>query len=160
MMANKSPITREGKQKIERELEGLIKGERETLKKRIQEAREHGDLKENAEYHAAKEKQSLVEGRIAKLQHVLATSEVVDIANRTGQTIVFGASVQLINIENNETVTYTIVGEAETDVSQGRISYKGPLGAALIGKEEGDIITVKAPKGDIEYEVQSISFGP
>ncbi len=157
-MQKKSPITLKGLKNIERELQKLITEDREELKKKIQEARELGDLKENAEYHAAKEKQALVEGKISQFQHVIATSEIIDISKITNKTIVFGATVNLINTSTNKNSTYKIVGEFETDLSKGDISYKGPLGSALIGKEEGDTVVVKAPKGDIEYEIQSFMF--
>ena len=156
----KSPITTEGIKKVEEELNHLIKVEREELKTTIAEARELGDLKENAEYHAAKEKQGIVEGRIAQLQHVVANSQVIDVANLQSEPVVFGATVHLINTETDEEVTYKIVGDTETDSKQGKISYNSPLGKALIGKEEGDTVVVKAPKGDIEYEIDSFEFIP
>src|SRR5690606_37788966 len=152
IMSNETPITKAGRLRVEKELEHLIKVEREGLKKTIQEARELGDLKENAEYHAAKEKQSLVEGRIAQLQAVVANSRVVEVSKVKSDKIVFGATVTLQDVNKEESVTYQIVGEEESDSKKGRISYKSPLGKALIGKEVGDNVIVKAPKGDIEYE--------
>lgn len=152
------PITKEGMKKIEEELNQLIKVEREQLKSTIQEARELGDLKENAEYHSAKEKQSLVEGRIAYLQSVIANAQVVEVSQVKSQHIVFGATVKLIDTEEGEEHIFQIVGKDESDRSRGKISYDSPLGKALIGKEEGDTVVVKAPKGDIEYEVDSFEF--
>ncbi len=153
-----SPITKAGMEKIQEELDHLVKVEREKLKTVIAEARELGDLKENAEYHAAKEKQSIQEGRIAQLQGIIAESEVVDPSSIQNSKIVFGATVTILNVESDETVTYQIVGEPESDMKAGRISFNSPLGKALIGKELGDEVIVKAPKGDIEYEVEAIEY--
>ena len=155
-MAN--PITKNGIEKIQEELDQLIKVEREELKIVISDARDLGDLKENAEYHAAKEKQSIMEGRIAQLQGIVASSEVLDPSKVESDKIVFGATVTILNVENDESLTYQIVGEPESDLNAGKISYNSPLGKALIGKEEGDEVIVKAPKGDIEYEVEEIEY--
>ncbi len=152
------PITLAGKNKLEAELNQLVKVEREELKVAIAEARELGDLKENAEYHAAKEKQGIVEGRIAQLQGVLARSRVVDISKIKSTKVVFGATVSLLDVNKNINITYKIVGEDESDIRDNKISYNSPLGKALIGKEEGDTVIVKAPKGDIEYEIESFEF--
>ncbi len=157
-MKQENPITTEGFQKIQTELDHLIKVERESLKTTIAEARELGDLKENAEYHAAKEKQALVEGRIAQLQAIIASSIIIDTSTIENEKIVFGATVALLNIETDESVTYKIVGKDESDTSKGKISFTSPLGKALIGKEEGDNIIVKAPKGDIEYEIEIVEY--
>ncbi|MCY4524803.1 MAG: transcription elongation factor GreA [Halobacteriovoraceae bacterium] len=152
---NNQPITLKGKKKIEEELEHLIKVEREKLKKTIAEARSLGDLKENAEYHSAKEKQALVEGSIAKLQGVLANAQIIDTSKIKSDKIVFGAIVSLIDSEGRET-TCQIVGEYET--APGKISIKSPLGVALLGKTNGDTVIVNAPKGNIEYEIESIKY--
>ena len=157
-MSQESPITKSGLDKIKLELDHLIKVERESLKKIIQEARELGDLKENAEYHAAKEKQSQLEGRIMQLQGAVASSRVVNIADVKTDKIVFGATVTLLDVDKDTKVKYQIVGEFESSSEQGKISYTSPLGKALIGKEEGDTVIVKAPKGDIEYEVESVEY--
>ena len=155
----KEPITVEGKQKIDSELEQLIKVDREEIKKKIQEARELGDLKENAEYHSAKEKQALIEGRIGQLQGIVSNCNVIDISQvHASEKIVFGATVTLLDVEKDSTVTYKIVGHEESDNKEGKVSYKSPLGKALIGKEEGDTVIVKAPKGDIEYEVEEVQY--
>lgn len=156
-MANQ-PITKQGYDAIQAELDQLIKVEREELKITIAEARELGDLKENAEYHAAKEKQGVVEGRISQLQGILASSEVIDPKTVNSDKIVFGATVTILNVDTDETVTYKIVGEPESDMKKGLISFNSPLGKALIGKEEGDEVVVRAPKGNIEYEVESIEY--
>ena len=157
-MQNKTPITKEGFQKIKEELDLLIKVERENLKSTIAEARAMGDLKENAEYHAAKEKQALVEGRIAKLQAVVANARVIDTSTIKNDKVVFGATLTLINLESNESINYKIVGKDESNVSQGHISFTSPIGKALLGKEEGDVVTVRAPRGEIEYEIQTIEY--
>lgn len=157
-MNNESPMTKKGLEKVTEELDHLIKVERERLKKVIQEARELGDLKENAEYHAAKEKQSQMEGRIMQLQGVIASARVVDLAKVNSDKIVFGATVTLTDTEKGNNVKYKIVGEFESDSSKKRISYTSPLGKALIGKEEGDTVTVRAPKGDVEYEIEGFEF--
>lgn len=151
------PITTQGMKKIQDELDQLIKVDREEIKVAIAEARELGDLKENAEYHAAKEKQGIIEGRISQLQAIVASAQVVDTSSISSDKIVFGATVTLCNEEGNN-FTYQIVGEDESDRNQGKISYKSPLGMALIGKEEGDTVTVKAPKGDIIYEVEDFEY--
>ena len=152
------PITLAGKNKLEAELKQLVKVEREELKISISEARELGDLKENAEYHAAKEKQGIVEGRIAQLQGILARSRVVEVSKINSKKIVFGATVKLLDVARDLSVTYKIVGEDESDSRENKISFTSPLGKAMIGKEEGDTVIVKAPKGDIEYEIESFEF--
>jgi transcription elongation factor GreA len=158
IMQNQTPITKIGYEAVEAELNHLIKVEREEIKTAIGEARELGDLKENAEYHSAKEKQAIIEGRISQLQGVIASAKIVDPSNMSSDRIVFGATVTLLDVEKDETVTYQIVGDIESDSSKGKISFQSPLGKALIGKEEGDTVIVKAPKGDIEYEVEDIEF--
>lgn len=154
----KFPMTLIGKQMIDTELEGLIKKDREQVKKEIAEAREHGDLKENAEYHAAKEKQSHIEGRIQELQAKLATANVIDVSKLNNDKVVFGATVELYSEEKDANFTYQIVGEDEAQTSDKKISYTSPLGKALIGKEEGDEAIVKAPKGDITYVIESVEY--
>ncbi|MBH47965.1 MAG: transcription elongation factor GreA [Halobacteriovorax sp.] len=157
-MNQENPITKSGLIKVEKELEHLIKVERESLKVVIAEARELGDLKENAEYHAAKEKQSHVEGRIAHLQAVVASSRVVEVGKVKSDKIVFGATVTLYDTNKDESVKYQIVGEEESDSKLRKISYKSPLGKAMIGKEVGDTVLVKAPKGDLEFEVEDLEY--
>tara|TARA_R110000868_G_scaffold97619_17_gene268675 strand:- start:5181 stop:5666 length:486 start_codon:yes stop_codon:yes gene_type:complete len=157
-MNQENPITKSGLLKVEKELEHLIKVERENLKVTIAEARELGDLKENAEYHAAKEKQSHVEGRIAHLQAVIASSRVVEVGKVKTDKIVFGATVTLYDTNKEESIKYQIVGEEESDSKLRKISYKSPLGKAMIGKEVGDTVVVKAPKGDLEFEVEDLEY--
>ena len=157
-MSNDTPITKEGYDKVQAELDHLIRVEREELKVIISDARDLGDLKENAEYHSAKEKQSVLEGRIMQLQGVIAGAQVIDPKEVSTDKIVFGATVTLLDVEKNETVVLKIVGEIESNMKEGKVSYKSPLGKAIIGKEEGDTVTVRAPKGDIEYEVESFEY--
>lgn len=152
-------MTTHGKQLLDTELEKLIKVDREEIKVAIAEARAHGDLKENAEYHAAKEKQGHIEGRIAELQSKLAGANVVDTSKIVDkEKIVFGATVKLFHMENENSIVVEIVGEDEAKTEQHKISYASPLAKALIGKEEGDEIIVKAPKGDIHYEVEEVEY--
>ena len=152
------PITLTGKNKLQAELDQLVKVEREEIKIAISEARELGDLKENAEYHSAKEKQAIIEGRIAQLQGILARSRVVDVNKIKSQRIVFGATVFVVETEKDVRHKYIIVGEDESNSKENKISYTSPLGKALIGKEEGDSVIVKAPRGDVEYEIESFEF--
>jgi transcription elongation factor GreA len=158
-MTKKEPLTLEGKTKIQTELDQLVKIDREEIKLKIQEARELGDLKENAEYHAAKEKQGHIEGRILKLQGILSNCEVVQFKRENiPSNIVFAATVTLFDPEKDTTLSYKIVGHEESNKSEGKISYKSPLAKALLGKEEGDTIIVHAPKGEIEYEVEKVEY--
>ena len=151
------PMTPNGKKLLENELDQLIKVERESVKQAIAEARELGDLKENAEYAAAKERQSLIEGRIGELQAKVARARVVDTKGMQQDKIVFGATVTITDANGNE-ITYQIVGEDEAMTDKSKISFSSPLGKALIGKEAGDEVIVKAPKGDVTYEVQAVSY--
>ena len=152
------PMTIYGKKLLDDELENLVKNDREKVKVEIAEARAHGDLKENAEYHAAKEKQSHIEGRIAELQARIAVAQVIDVSSTNNDKIVFGATVTLFHEEKDESRTIQIVGEDEAITDNTKISYSSPLGRALIGKEEGDEVVVKAPKGDVIYEVEGFEY--
>ena len=154
---NKVPMTVTGEAALREELEHLKKVERPRISTAIAEAREHGDLKENAEYHAAREQQSFTEGRIMEIEGKLASAQVIDVTQipKSGK-VIFGTTVDLINVESDETVTYRIVGEDEADVKNNLISVGSPIARALIGKEEGDVVTVKAPGGDIEYEIDQV----
>ena len=158
MAMDELPITLAGKNKLEAELNQLVKVEREEIKVAISEARELGDLKENAEYHAAKEKQGIIEGRIAQLQGIMARSRVVEVSKIKSTKIVFGASGTVLDVAKDASITYRIVGEDESDSRENKISFTSPLGKALIGKEEGDTVIVKAPKGDVEFEIESFEF--
>jgi transcription elongation factor GreA len=152
------PMTTFGKSILEKELHQLIKVDREEIKTAIAEAREHGDLKENAEYHSAKEKQGLIEGRIGELQGKLGGAKVIDVQTLNNDKIVFGATVKIYNDEKGESKTIQIVGEDEAAAGANKISYSSPLGKALIGKEEGDEVVVKAPKGEVIYEVEEFEY--
>ncbi len=154
---NEFPMTPQGKKLLEAELDQLIKVDREQVKEAIAEARALGDLKENAEYSAAKEKQSHVEGRIQELQAKLARARVVETPATRPENIIFGAYVVLTD-PRGQTVNYQIVGEDEAQSTPNKISFSSPLGKALIGKEAGDEVVVKAPKGDVTYEVQSVEY--
>jgi len=152
------PMTKQGADKLREEL-AYIKGvKKHQIISAIEEARAHGDLSENAEYHAAKEEQGMNEARINMVEDKLARAEVIDPSTMTTDKIVFGAKVELIDAETEKSVTYQIVGEDEADLSQGKISITSPIARALIGKEEGDEAIVRAPGGEREYEVVSISY--
>jgi len=158
---NKVPMTKTGEAALREELERLRKVERPRIVNAIAEAREHGDLKENAEYHAAREQQSFVEGRIMDIESKLSFAQVIDVTTipHTGK-VIFGTTVDLINLANDAEVAYRIVGDDEADVKQNRISISSPIARALIGKEEGDVVVVKAPSGDIEYEIDQVRHEP
>jgi transcription elongation factor GreA len=155
---SESPMTVKGKKMLEDELKILITVDREQIKQAISEARDLGDLKENAEYHAAKEKQSHIEGRILDVQSKLARARVVDASNLKLEKIVFGATVRIYDNQKESELTFQIVGEDEAMNDPNKISYSSPLGKALIGKEVGDEVVVKAPKGDLTYEVQDVKY--
>jgi transcription elongation factor GreA len=151
-------MTREGYQKLKDELDNLMKVERPKNIEDIAEARAHGDLSENAEYHAARERQSFIEGRIQELQAKLAGADIIDIAKIKQSSIAFGARVKVVDIEADNEYEFTLVGPDEADVKSGKISISSPVGRALIGKEVGDVAVVKAPARTIEYEIIEISF--
>lgn len=155
---DKLPMTVRGKALLDAELKRLIHEERPSVIHAIEEARAQGDISENAEYDAAKEKQGMIEGRIAEIQGKIAGAEVINPSEIKSDRIVFGATVKLIETETDEKVTYMIVGVDEADVKQGMISILSPLARALIGKKAGDTITVQSPKGDREYEVLSFEY--
>ncbi|MDM8569056.1 transcription elongation factor GreA [Thiotrichales bacterium HSG1] len=155
----KTPITAQGAQKLRDELRNLKSVERVKIIQAIADARELGDLKENAEYHAAREQQSFTEGRIAELESKLATAEIIDIKKiNADDKIVFGATVELMNIETEQEIAYQIVGDDEADIKANRISISSPIARALIGKQEGDIANVQAPGGNREYEVLKVKY--
>ena len=155
----KTVMTPFGEAALRGELEHLTRVIRPQIVDAIATAREHGDLKENAEYHAAREQQSFTEGRIQDIESKLANSEVVDISKiPSGDKVIFGSLVNIINVETDEAFEYRIVGDDEADVNQGKISYKSPIARALIGKEVGDIAVVQAPSGEIEYEIDAVTY--
>lgn len=156
---NKVPLTVKGAEKLRAELEELKSVIRPRIIAAIASAREHGDLKENAEYHAAREQQSFAEGRIAEIESKLSNAQIIDVTKvDAGGKVVFGATVEIEDLESEKKVTYQIVGEDEANIKEGRISIGSPIARALIGKQEGDTVIVKAPGGDIEYEILSVEY--
>ena len=158
IMKDKVIMTTYGKEAIETELQHLITIERENIKKAIAEARAHGDLKENAEYHAAKEKQAYIEGKILDIQSKINRSKIIDVSKLSGTKIVFGATVKIYDHEKDKSITYQIVGDDESQTSLQKISYQSPLGKGLIGLEEGDTALVMAPKGERRYDIEKVSY--
>lgn len=153
------PMTSHGAERLRQELHRLKSEERPRIIQAIAEARAHGDLKENAEYHAAKEQQGFVEGRISDLESQLSQAQIIDVSKLKVQgKVVFGATVDLEDVESAQKVTYQIVGDLEADIHQHRISVSSPIARALIGKEIGDVVTVRAPGGDHEYEILAVRY--
>ena len=154
---NKVPMTIHGEQKLRDELNQLKTVERPRIIQAIAEAREHGDLKENAEYHAAREQQGFTEGRIKEIESKLSGSQVIDVTKipQTGK-VIFGTTVDIINLDTDDTVCYQIVGDDEADLKHKKISVNSPIARALIGKEEGDVVVVKTPNGGVEYEIDQV----
>lgn len=157
MALNKVPMTVEGAARLREELENLKKVERPRIVQAIAEAREHGDLKENAEYHAAREQQSFCEGRIQEIEGKLSHAQVIDVKTipESGR-VIFGSTVDLINVDTDESVAYQIVGDDEADIKNNKISVSSPIARALVGKEVGDVAVVNAPGGTIEYEIDAV----
>lgn len=156
---NKTPLTVQGAEKLRAELQQLKGVDRPKVIEAIAEAREHGDLKENAEYHAAREQQGFIEGRIQDLEAKLSNAQVIDVTKlENNGKVVFGTTVDLLELEHEKEVTYQIVGEDEADIGAGKISVGSPIARALIGKEEGDVAEVKAPGGIIEYEILEVKY--
>jgi len=156
---SKTPMTLLGAEKLREELNELKGVVRPRIIQAIAEAREHGDLKENAEYHAAREQQSFVEGRIAEIEGKLSNAQIIDVTQLSANgKVVFGATVDLVESESGEEVTYQIVGEDEADIKAGKISVSSPIARALIGKEIDDVAIVKAPGGDREYEIVDVRY--
>lgn len=155
----KTPMTVYGAEKLRVELNELKTVQRPRVIKAIAEAREHGDLKENAEYHAAREQQGFIEGRIQDIEGKLSTAQIIDprTVNANGK-VVFGATVDLLDLENDKEVTYQIVGEDESSIKEGKISYTSPIARALIGKEVDDVAEVQAPGGVREYEIVAVRY--
>ena len=156
---SKAPITAKGAQRLRQQLKELKTVDRPRITQAIAEARAHGDLSENAEYHAAREQQSFLEGRIAAIEHALADAQIIDVTtlNADGR-VVFGATIDLINLANDEEVAYQIVGEVEADIRQFLISVTSPIARALIGRQAGDIVQVMAPGGTVEYEIIAVRY--
>jgi len=153
------PLTRTGADRLREELERLRRTDRPEVIKSIAEARGHGDLRENAEYHAAREQQAFIEGWIKKIEAKLANSQISDVTAVDAQgKVIFGATVELVDVDTDEELRYQIVGEDEADIKAGRLSFSSPLARALIGKEEGDVATVRTPRGIRELEIGSVSY--
>ena len=158
MMTEKFPMTAEGLKKLREELENLKNSERPNVIKAIAEAREHGDLSENAEYHAARERQSFIEGRIAELENKITRAEVIDTSKLDNSKVTFGATVVLTDLETEKKNTYKIVGADEADIEKNLISVSAPLCKAMINKRVEDVFEVRTPKGIKEYQINSINF--
>jgi len=154
----KVPMTPGGLTRLQEELRRLKSEERPAVIRAIAEARAHGDLSENAEYHAAKERQAFIEGRVAELEDKISRAEVIDPATVSGDTVKFGATVKVVDEETDNALTYTIVGTDEADISKGLLSVTSPLARALIGKEKGDQVEVNAPSGPRYYEILSVEY--
>jgi transcription elongation factor GreA len=155
---DKFPMTREGLVALEDERRRLKNEERPAVIKAIAEAREHGDLSENAEYHAARERQSFIEGRLAELEDIISRADVIDTSKLSGDTVRFGATVMVADGDTDEEITYKIVGSHEADINSGRLSVTAPLARALIGKTIGDMVEVTTPGGDKSYEICDVRF--
>jgi transcription elongation factor GreA len=154
----KFPMTAEGYQALDAELKRLKTEERPTVIAAIAEARAHGDLSENAEYHAAKERQSFIEGRVAELEDKIARAQIIDVSKLSGKQVKFGATVNLVDEDSGDKSKYKIVGEDESDVKSGKISITSPIARAMIGKEEGDVVEVLTPGGPKSYEIAKVKF--
>ncbi len=155
---DKIPMTKQGYEALNTELKTLKDVERPAVIKAIAEAREHGDLSENAEYHSAREKQSFIEGRIKEVEGMIGRADVIDPSKLSGPTVRFGATVQLVDEDTDEEKTYQIVGEAEADISNGKLNMNSPLARTLIGKDVGDSVEVVTPGGSRAYEILSVKY--
>ncbi|GLQ29687.1 transcription elongation factor GreA [Litoribrevibacter albus] len=156
---SKVPMTVAGEQRLRDELARLKTEDRPRVIAAIAEAREHGDLKENAEYHAAREQQGFIEGRIQEIEGKLSNAQVIDVSSMSNNgKVIFGATVDLINLDTDQEVRYQIVGEDEADIKAGKISVTSPIARSLVGKEEDDIVVVAAPGGEVEYEISQVHY--
>ena len=158
-MADRVPMTKEGEARLREELKKLKSEDRPQVIAAIAEAREHGDLKENAEYHAAREQQGFIEGRIQEIEGKLGSAQVIDVTTmeNTGK-VIFGTTVHLVNVDTDEEVTYQIVGEDEADIKKGKLSISSPIARALVGKDEGDVVAIRVPSGTVEYEITEVEY--
>ena len=155
----KEPITIQGFEKLKKELEELKKIKRPKIIEAIAEARGHGDLKENAEYHAAKEEQAKIEGRIIEINDLIARANIIDVTKLEKKgNVIFGSTVDLVNLENNEKKTYKIVGKDEADMAKNYIYFRSPIGKALIGKEKKELVTVATPSGEKNFEIKDVKY--
>ena len=155
----RAPLTTQGAARLREELDHLKSVKRPAVINAIAEARAHGDLKENAEYHAAREQQGFIEGRIQELEYVLSHAQLIDVASlNAGTRVVFGATVELADCDSGDEVTYQIVGDLEADIKKGLVSVSSPLARALIGKHEGDTVTIQAPAGTRDYDIVAVRY--
>ena len=155
----KEPITIQGLEKLKEELEQLKRKERPKIIEAIAEARGHGDLKENAEYHAAKEEQAKIEGRVIEINDLIARANVIDVTKlEKKDNVIFGSTVYLMNLENNERKTYKIVGKDEADMTKNYIYFRSPIGKALIGQKKKNLVTVKTPSGEKNFEIKDVKY--
>jgi len=159
-MADRVPMTPRGLQVLREELKRLKEIERPKNVRDIEEARAHGDIRENAEYAAAKEKQAFIEGRTREVEGMIALSEVIDPGRLSGKRVVFGATVKVTDVENADESTYTVVGDHESDIKAGRLAISAPLARAMIGKEVGDTVVLRTGKGSREYQISEVRFDP
>ena len=157
-MTKKVPMTKEGYDKIKKDLDHLMKVERPKNIRDIEEARGHGDLSENAEYHAAKERQGHIDAKKRELEYKLANAQIIDVSKLSNEKVVFGTTVTLADTDTGETKKYTLIGQEEADLKKGKISVQSPVGKALIGHKVGDIVTIKTPAKTVEYEIQEIEI--
>lgn len=157
-MTDKIPTTAPGLARLEEELRNLKSVARPEVIRAIAEAREHGDLSENAEYHAARERQSFIEGRVAELEDKISRAEVIDVSKLSGKSVKFGATVTVIDEDTEDKLTYQLVGELEADVKEGRIAITSPFARAVIGKSVGDSVEVSTPKGEKAYEILKVKY--
>ena len=157
-MTQKIPMTKEGYEKLKAELDRIVKVERGKNIRDIEEARAHGDLSENAEYHAAKERQGHLDAKKRELEQKLAHSQIIDLSKLTNEKVVFGATVTLADTDSGDIKKYTLVGQEEADLKKGKISIQSPVGKALIGHKIGDVVTIKTPVKTVEYEIQEIQI--
>jgi transcription elongation factor GreA len=157
-MTQKIPMTKEGYEKLKQELDRIIKVERPKNIRDIEEARAHGDLSENAEFHAAKERQGHLDAKKRELEHKLANAQIIDVSKLTNEKVVFGATVTLADAASGDVKKYTLIGQEEADFKKGKISVQSPVGKALIGHKVGDIVTIRTPAKTVEYEIQEIQI--
>jgi transcription elongation factor GreA len=157
-MTQKIPMTKEGYEKLKQELDHIIKVERPRNIKDIEEARSHGDISENAEFHAAKEKQGMLDAKKRELQNKLVHAQIIDVSKLSNEKVVFGATVTLTDTDSGDIKKYMLVGQEEADLKKGKISIQSPVGKALIGHKVGDVVTIKTPIKTVEYEIQEIEI--
>ncbi|MCK9417850.1 MAG: transcription elongation factor GreA [Nitrospirae bacterium] len=157
-MTQKIPMTKDGYDKLKQELDHIIKVERPKNIRDIEEARAHGDISENAEFHSAKDRQGMLDAKKRELQHKLANAQIIDVSKLSNEKVVFGATVTLADTDSGDTKKYMLVGQEEADLKKGKISIQSPVGKALIGHKVGDVVSIKTPVKTVEYEIQEIEI--